>query len=99
MVATVFTFVPPEGLRPAQLQPDDRERIMDRRIIIDEPGMQALISSLDKSSRLLLEAAANRERSRLPLFPGHFRNLGVVGDWGKADCQCVCSNLRLASDR
>jgi hypothetical protein len=71
MLATIFTLLIPQHLRPAQPRPDDFERAMDRRVFYDEPNMQALITSLDESSRLFLCTAADRERSRLPLFPAH----------------------------
>jgi hypothetical protein len=74
MVATILSFPLPEDHQPAQQRPDDRERIMDRRMLYDEPGMRDLIASLDESSRSYLLDAANRERSRLPLFPAHFTN-------------------------
>jgi len=71
MMATILTFLPPEP-QPAQQRPDDRERAMDRRIFYDEPHIHTLISLMDEKSRLFLLAAADRERSRLPLFPAHF---------------------------
>jgi hypothetical protein len=73
MVDTVRTFIPPQPFRPAQQRGDDRERIMDRRVFYDEPRMRALISSFEKSSRLFVEAVAERERDRLPLCPEHFK--------------------------
>jgi hypothetical protein len=72
MAATILTLVPPRGTQPAQQRSDDRERVMDRHVFYDEPQIQTLISSLDEFSRSLLKAAADRERSRLPLFPAHF---------------------------
>ena len=72
MLATIFTFIAPQCLLPAQQRLDDCKRVMDRRVFYDEPNMQALISSLGEPSRLFLGAAADRERSRLPLFPAQF---------------------------
>lgn len=74
MVATILSFLPPSDNRPAQQRVDDRERAVDRRVFYDEPRMQSLIASLDESSRIFLKVASDRERSRLPLFPAHFRN-------------------------
>jgi len=68
MSGTIFTFTLPEP-GPVQQRPDDRERVMDRRIFYDEPLMYTLFSSMDEKSRLSLQAAGERERSRLPLFP------------------------------
>jgi len=73
MFATIFTFPLPH---PAQQRVDDRERVMDRPIFYDKP--HTLIASFDDGSRLLLKVAADREGSRLPLFPAHFS----VGDTG-----------------
>jgi hypothetical protein len=78
MVATILTFPLPRGHRPAQQRVDDRERVMDRPVFYDEPQMHTLIASFDDRSRLLLKAAADRERSRLPLFPAHF-SVGYAG--------------------
>jgi len=72
MLATILAFPLPSGTQPAQQRPDDLERIMDCRVFYDEPRMRTLIASFDDSSQHSLEAAADRERSRLPLFPGHF---------------------------
>jgi hypothetical protein len=61
-----------DALCPAVLRPGDRERAMgDCRVFYDDPLMQALIASLDEPSRLLLQAAADREREQLPLYPAH----------------------------
>ena len=72
MLATILAFPLPSGTQPAQPRPDDLERIMDCRVLYDEPRMRTLIASFDDSSQRSLEAASDRERSRLPLFPGHF---------------------------
>jgi hypothetical protein len=72
MFTTILTFPLPTDTQPAEPRPDDLERVMDRRVMYDEPQMHDLISSFDDPSRSLLKAAAERERSRLPLFPAHF---------------------------
>jgi len=72
MSATIFTFTLPEP-GPVQQRPDDQERVMDHRIFYDEPLMHTLFSSMDEKSRLSLQAAGERERSRLPLFPSCFK--------------------------
>jgi hypothetical protein len=64
---------PSDLLQPAQTHPDDHTLIMSRRVFSDEPHMQAMLSSLDDANRRVLEAAAERERARLPLFPACFR--------------------------
>jgi len=71
---TILSLAPLPGRSPTRPQPDDRERVMDRRVLFDEPQMQALIESLDEESRIQMKAAADRERSHLPLFPAHFWN-------------------------
>jgi hypothetical protein len=78
MFATILTFPLPRGPRPAQQRVDDRERVMDYPVFYDEPHMHTLIASFDDGSRLLLKVPADREGSRLPLFPAHFS----VGDTG-----------------
>jgi hypothetical protein len=91
MFTTVASFFPPHEppllLQPAEPQPDDRERVMDRQVFYDEPPMQALIASLDEPSRLFLQEAAERERERLPLFPAHFKMFweGHTGSSEKGD--------------
>lgn len=77
MVATVLSFpLPPSDPRPAQQQPDDRERVTGRLVFYDEPLMCNLIASFDDESRLLLKGAADRERAKLPLFPPHLKTRG-----------------------
>src|SRR5262245_24140797 len=79
MFTTVSMFFPSDSpspiLQPAQPQPDDGIKVMDRRVFYDEPSMQAVIASLDEPSRLFLHDAAERERARLPLFPAHFKTV------------------------
>jgi hypothetical protein len=41
--------------------------------------MRALISTLDEPSRLLLVAAADRERAHLPMFPTYLTDVWVLG--------------------
>jgi hypothetical protein len=72
MLSTIHSFPAPQGPAPAVPRPDDRDHAMDRRVFLDEPPMRALLSSLDERSSLVLDAAALRERSRLPLFPAEF---------------------------
>lgn len=69
MMATILAFPLPQSPQPVQQRPDDRERVMDRPVFYDEPQMRTLIASFDDGSRSLLKAAADRERSRLPIFP------------------------------
>jgi len=87
MSGTIFTFTLPEP-GPVQQRPDDRERVMDRRIFYDEPLMYTLFSSMDEKSRLSLQAAGERERSRLPLFPSCLKTW--VPDTGECSCSCSC---------
>jgi hypothetical protein len=70
MMATIRAFPYPPSRGPALQRPDDHECIMDRRIFFDEPQMQTLTSSFDEKSQLFLKGSADRERARLPLFPG-----------------------------
>jgi len=79
MVATVLAFPLPHDPQPAQQRPDDRERVMDCPVFYDEPQMRNMITSFDDESRMLLKAAADRERARLPLFPVYF-DVGVSGN-------------------
>jgi len=70
MLAAILSLPPPcPHPQPAQPQPDDNDRIADRRVFYDEPLMRSLIASFDDESRQLLKGAAERERTRLPLFP------------------------------
>jgi hypothetical protein len=82
MVTTILEFPLPSGPRPppAEQQPDDRDRVMDRPVFYDEPPMRALIASFDDENRLLLKAAAEKERARLPLFPACFRGNDALVD-------------------
>jgi len=79
MIATILAFPLPMINLPADPRPDDPERIRDRRVFTDEPQMQALITSLDDTSRMALADAAERVRMRLPLLPACFR------DWEAQD--------------
>jgi hypothetical protein len=70
MLTTILSLPAPcTHPQPAQPQPDDKDRVTDRRVLYDEPLMRSLISSFDDESRQLLKGAAERERARLPLFP------------------------------
>jgi hypothetical protein len=106
MMASILSFPIPADSRPtpAQVQPDDRERVMDRGLFYDEPEVRALIASLDDESRRILEAAAVRERARMPIFPAHFvaQDLEAEYDTGECivpsplhgrTCRCLSSDL------
>jgi hypothetical protein len=75
MLATILAFPPPPYSNSdlALPRPNDHELVMGRRVFFDEPQMQTLIRSLDEKSRIAMQAAADRERSRLPIFPAHLR--------------------------
>ena len=72
MVNSIRAFLLTPSSGPAQPQPDDGKRVMDRRVLFDEPHMQTLILSLSDESRIAMNAAADIERARLPLFPACF---------------------------
>jgi hypothetical protein len=72
MMDAIAAFPPTPSTGPAQPQSDDPERVMDRRVLFDEPHMQNLIRSLNDEGRTTMNSAADRERARLPLFPACF---------------------------
>jgi len=74
MMVTILAFALPDADRPAQPRPDDADRIRDCRVFTNEPPMHALIASLDNTKRAGLDAATERARARLPLFPASFRD-------------------------
>src|SRR5271154_2310805 len=77
MMSTIRSLRSPQYPVPNITPPrsDDFELVMRGRVFFDEPQMQIFISSLDEKSRFSMEAAADRERSRLPIFPIHLRSL------------------------
>jgi hypothetical protein len=104
MVATILRFTPPQGTRPAKPQPDDYKRIMDHRMIFDEPGIQAVISSLPKDCRMHLEEERADYHALFPLLPPHFRiwdpaaeNYGLA--YGQYLCQFVENPLNICARR
>ena len=87
MVATVLAITPP-GFGPAQQRPDDRERAMHRPSFYDEPQIHTLISSSNEAyHQLFFQNITDRERSRFPCFPTHFRILA------ETPCLHGCSKL------
>jgi len=72
IVETIFSL--PRPSLSARPLPDDRQHVMKRRVLFDEPRITTLIHSLDEGSRICMKVAADRERSHLPLFPAHFRH-------------------------
>jgi hypothetical protein len=75
MVATVLQFPSPHPNHSAIPQLDDLKRIMERRILFDEPRMEAIISSLPECNPTGLEIDRSSTHARLPFFPPHFRIL------------------------
>jgi hypothetical protein len=71
---TVLSFPVPRIYQPVWPWPNDAERIIQRRVLTEEPQMKALIAELDGANRVFLDEAANRMRAQLPLLPGFFKD-------------------------